>query len=48
MNCFRPVGIRSGRTGDVAMMCGSYFSWLNFPTSIYLARPKTDIAAGFR
>lgn len=47
MNCYRPVGIRFGKTGDVAMMCGNYYSWLNFPTGIYLARPKTDIAADF-
>lgn len=40
MHCFRPVGIRYGKTGDVAMMCGAYFSWLNFPTGIYLARPR--------
>lgn len=40
MNCFRPVGVRYGRVGDVAMMCGAYYSWLNFPTGIYLARPK--------
>lgn len=40
MNCFRPVGVRDGRVGDVAMMCGAYYSWLNFPTGIYLARPK--------
>ncbi len=40
MNCFRPVGIRYGKVGDVAMMCGAYYSWLNFPSGVYLARPK--------
>jgi hypothetical protein len=40
MNCFRPVGVRYGAVGDVAMMCGAYFSWLNFPTGVYLARPR--------
>jgi hypothetical protein len=40
MNCFRPVGVRDGRVGDVAMLCGAYYSWLNFPTGVYLARPK--------
>lgn len=40
MNCFRPVGVRYGRVGDVEMMCGSYINWLNFPAGIYLARPK--------
>jgi len=41
MNCYRPVGIRGGATGEVAMMCGTYFSWLNFQTGIYLATPKS-------
>jgi hypothetical protein len=41
MNCYRPVGIRGGRTGEVAMMCGTYLSWLNFQTGIYLATPKS-------
>jgi hypothetical protein len=40
-NCYRPVGVRGGRTGDVAMMCGNYFSWLNFQTGVYLATPKS-------
>lgn len=40
MHCFRPVGVRYGRVGDVAMMCGAYYSWLNFPSGVYLARPK--------
>lgn len=40
MNCFRPVGVRYGRVGDVAMLCGNYYSWLNFPTGVYLARPN--------
>lgn len=40
LNCFRPVGVRNGHVGDVAMMCGTYFSWLNFPTGIYLSRPR--------
>jgi hypothetical protein len=41
MNCYRPVGVLGGATGDVAMMCGFYFSWLNFETGIYLATPKS-------
>lgn len=44
MDCFRPVGIRYGQTGDVAMLCGTYFSWLNFPTGIYLARQHAPAA----
>jgi hypothetical protein len=41
LNCYRPVGILGGKTGEVAMMCGNYFSWLNFQTGIYLATPKS-------
>jgi hypothetical protein len=41
MNCYRPVGVLGGRIGDVAMMCGAYYSWLNFQTGIYLATPKS-------
>jgi hypothetical protein len=41
MSCYRPVGIRGGKTGEVAMMCGAYYSWLNFQTGIYLATPKS-------
>jgi hypothetical protein len=43
MNCFRPVGVLGGEVGDVAMMCGNYYSWLNFPTGIFLAQPKKAI-----
>ena len=41
MNCYRPVGVRGGKIGEVAMMCGAYYSWLNFQTGIYLATPKS-------
>lgn len=39
-NCFRPTDVRYGNVGDVAMLCGSYYSWLNFPTGVYLARAR--------
>ncbi len=39
-NCFRPTAVRGGRVGDVAMLCGSYLSWLNFPSGVYLARDR--------
>lgn len=40
-NCFRPAGVRGEPVGDVAMLCGAYYSWLNFPTGVYLATPKS-------
>lgn len=41
-SCVRPVGILGDKLGYVAMMCGRYTDWLNYNTSIYLAKPKLE------